>query len=139
VLLFRQKEEYMKTLAFATAISMLLTGASFAQSTNGTSAPTGGTPGTVQPSTMGNNSGKAAASGDNNQAVATTSANASTPAKGSNSFTMGEARRRIEKDGFMNVSGLAKDHDGIWRGTAQKDGKSASVWLDYKGNVGATN
>ena|ERR1700712_4852295 len=106
----------MKTLALATAAGILLAGASMAQSTGGT-----------------------ATSGDSNQAVATTSANAPAPAKGANSFSMGEAQSRIEKNGFANVSDLAKDNDGIWRGTAQKDGKGASVWLDYKGNVGATN
>ena len=27
-----------------------------------------------------------------------------------------------EKNGFTNVSDLAKDGDGVWRGKAQKDG-----------------
>jgi hypothetical protein len=78
----------------------------------------------------------AAASGNSNQAVATTSANAPVPARGANSFTEGEARRRIESNGFNNVSGLAKDNDGVWRGKAQKGSQQAQVWLDYKGNVG---
>jgi len=86
-----------------------------------------------------NNGDTTAASGNNNQTVATTSANALTPAKGANSFTMGEARSRIEKNGFSNVSDLAKDDNGVWRGKAQKGGSMTSVWLDYKGNVGATN
>jgi hypothetical protein len=80
----------------------------------------------------------AAASGDTNQAVATTSANAPAPAKGANSFTMGEAKSRIESNGFTNVSDLTKDGDGIWRGSAQKAGSSTQVWLDYKGNVGGS-
>lgn len=83
-----------------------------------------------------NDSDTAAASGNNNQAVATTSANAPTPAKGANSFTHAQAKTRIEKDGFSNVSDLTKDHDGVWRGTAQKGGSNVNVWLDYKGNVG---
>lgn len=78
----------------------------------------------------------AAASGNSNQAVATTHANAPTPARGANSFTEGEARRRIESNGFSNVTGLAKDNDGVWRGKAQKGSQQAQVWLDYKGNVG---
>lgn len=78
----------------------------------------------------------AAASGDSNQAVATTSANAPAPAKGANSFTMGEARSRIETNGFSGVSDLAKDDDGIWRGKARKGSAMTTVWLDYKGNVG---
>jgi len=32
-------------------------------------------------------------------------------------------------------SGLAKDDQGIWRGTASKNGKSVKVSLDYKGNI----
>ena len=51
-----------------------------------------------------------------NQPVATTTANASAPAKGSNSFTMGEAKSRLEKNGFSNVGNLSKDDDGIWHG-----------------------
>jgi len=102
--------------------------------TPGTSvgAPSGATPGNLH-----TDGGKAAASGNTNQAVATTNANASQPAKGANSFTEAEARRRIEANGFSNVTGLAKDADGVWRGKAQqKDGGSTEVWLDYKGNAG---
>ena len=84
------------------------------------------------------NTGPAAASGNRNQAVATTNANAPQPAKGANSFTDGEARRRIESNGYTEVSGLQKDADGIWHGTAKKDGNSVKVWLDYKGNIGAS-
>lgn len=82
------------------------------------------------------NTGTAAASGNTNQAVATTSANAPQPARGRNSFTMGEARRRIERNGYAQVADLRKDGNGVWRGHAQKDGATVNVWLDYKGNVG---
>ena len=68
--------------------------------------------------------------------MATTRANAPQPAKGANSFSNGEARRRIEGGGFSTVSDLKKDGDGIWRGNAMKDGAKVGVWLDYKGNVG---
>ena len=81
----------------------------------------------------------AASSGNSNQAVVTASTNAATPAKGANSYTMGQARSRIEKEGFSNVTGLAKDNDGIWHGQAQKGGNTTPVWLDYKGNVGQAN
>ncbi len=84
-------------------------------------------------------SDKAAASGDSNQAVATTDANADQPAKGANSFTKSQARRRIQKKGYSHVTGLAKDQDGVWRGTAQKGGQSINIWLDYKGNVGESS
>jgi protein CpxP len=84
------------------------------------------------------NTGPAAASGDRNQAVATTNANAPQPAKGANSFTEGEARRRMESSGYAEVTGLQKDANGIWHGTAKKGGNTVKVWLDYKGNVGAS-
>jgi len=58
----------------------------------GVSPNTGVTPGT---GVVDRNTGAAAASGDRNQAVATTGANAAQPARGANSFNEGEARRRL--------------------------------------------
>ena len=75
-------------------------------------------------------------------AVTTSNANnktAAAPVKGRNSFTMGEARRRIEKGGFTQVTGLKKDADGIWRGKAMRSGASVDVYCDYQGNVGAAS
>jgi len=57
------------------------------------------------------------------------------PLKGANSFTEGQARDRALARGFTDVTGLKKDDDGIWRGTAAMDGKSVGVAIDYKGNV----
>jgi|SRR5436190_8768203 hypothetical protein len=57
------------------------------------------------------------------------------PLKGANSFTEGQAKSRIADQGFANVSNLTKDENGIWRGTASKDGKNVNVAVDYKGNV----
>ena len=57
------------------------------------------------------------------------------PLKGANSFTEGQAKDRIVAAGFTSVSSLAKDGDGIWRGSATKDGKSVKVAVDFKGNV----
>ena len=57
------------------------------------------------------------------------------PAKGANSFTEAQAKSRIEAKGFSNVSALAKDKDGVWRGKAMKAGASHDVALDYQGNV----
>ena len=137
----------MKT-ASLTLAATLLAGAAFAQGTApsrmtpgatsnapmpGASSSTGTVPG---PGAVDRNTGTAAAAGDRNQAVATTSANAPQPAQGRNSFTQGEAQRRIESRGFQGVSGLHKDQGGVWRGTATRDGASVPVWLDYKGNVG---
>ncbi len=112
----------------------LVAGAAVAQ-TAGTS-PTAQTPSTATPPAATSAPGSNAAGGNNNQAVATTHANAATPAKGKNSFTMAQARKRLESNGFTNISGLAKDNDGVWRGHGQKSGNPTDVWLDYKGNVG---
>jgi hypothetical protein len=60
---------------------------------------------------------------------------AGAPLKGANSFTEGQAKDRAVAAGFTSVSSLAKDGDGIWRGNAMKDGKSAKVAVDFKGNV----
>lgn len=54
---------------------------------------------------------------------------------GANSFTEGQARSRLEKDGYSNVSGLAKDKDGVWRGRASKGSHEQAVGVDYKGNI----
>ena len=97
------------------------------------STPTGTPPGTGM---VDRNTGTAAAAGNRNQAVTTTSANAPQPAKGANSFTVGEARRRLERQGFTQVTALKKDQDGVWRGEATKAGAKTGVWLDYKGNIG---
>jgi hypothetical protein len=54
---------------------------------------------------------------------------------GANSFTEAQARSRLEAQGFSTITELRKDDQGIWRGKAQKDGKSVSVAIDYKGTV----
>lgn len=61
--------------------------------------------------------------------------NADAPATGANSFTEGQAKSRIEAAGYSDVSGLMKDKDGIWRGTANKGGTTSNVALDFQGNV----
>jgi hypothetical protein len=56
-------------------------------------------------------------------------------AKGANSFTLDQARERIEGAGFRNVSGLAQDADGVWRGRGDKEGRTFDVGFDYKGQL----
>lgn len=56
-------------------------------------------------------------------------------AKGRNSFTEAQARGRLEKAGYANVAKLAKNKNGVWQGSATKDGAQVTVALDYKGNV----
>ena len=57
------------------------------------------------------------------------------PIKGANSFTEAQAKDRAMAAGFTSVSSLVKDGDGVWRGSAMKDGKAAKVAIDFKGNV----
>lgn len=66
-------------------------------------------------------------------------ADAGAPLKGSNSFTEAQAKDRIIAQGMDSVTGLKKDGDGIWRGTAQQAGKPVEVAVDYKGNVVTAN
>jgi len=76
------------------------------------------------------------ASGSHNPAVKHPAAHGvAAPAKGRNSFTEAQARGRLEKAGFTAVSGLAKDRNGVWQGTAVRNGAKATVMLDYKGNI----
>jgi len=72
-------------------------------------------------------------------AIATSGANNTTaaPVAGANSFTMGQAQKRIEDQGYTQVTALAKDAQSIWRGRAMKDGKAVDVALDYQGNITA--
>lgn len=56
---------------------------------------------------------------------------------GSNSFTEGQVRSRLEEAGFQNVTDLRKDDQGIWRGRAMRNGQSVTVGFDFKGNVAA--
>jgi len=78
-----------------------------------------------------------AANGDTNTpAVATPDeTNPNAPVAGANSFTMEQARDRILKAGFADVTDLKKDDKGVWRGKATKAGKSANVSKDFQGNV----
>jgi len=142
----------MKPLILGVAVGTLLMGGVGLAQTQGT-APAGAAPSAAPSSPTGTTSMAPAApsagadrgnnvdqaAGNNNQAVATTSANAPAPAKGANSFTMGEAKSRIEKNGFSNIGDLTKDDNGVWHGSAQKGGNTTTVWLDYKGNVGEGN
>ncbi|TPJ74701.1 DUF4142 domain-containing protein [Mesorhizobium sp. B2-7-1] len=68
-------------------------------------------------------------------ATSSDQSSASAPVPGANSFTEAQAKSRIEDAGFSNVSALTKDAKGIWRGTADKDGKQTAVALDLQGNV----
>ncbi len=57
------------------------------------------------------------------------------PVAGSNCFTEAQAKSRIEKMGFADVTDLKKDDNGVWRGRAMKGGQMVDVSVDYQGNV----
>jgi opacity protein-like surface antigen len=63
--------------------------------------------------------------------------NPGAPVAGANSFTEGQAKSRIETDGFSNITDLKKDDQGVWRGKAKKGGKDVNVSVDFQGNVTA--
>src|SRR3954452_6358697 len=83
----------------------------------------------------GSQSPPPAQKGPQNNAINSSDKQVNAPVEGRNSFTEGEAKSKIEKAGFSNVSGLKKDDSGIWRGKAMKNGQSVDVSLDYQGNV----
>jgi hypothetical protein len=77
-----------------------------------------------------------AQTGPQNPAVKSTDQNnSSAPVAGANSFTLSEARSKIEAQGYTHVHKLKKGHDGVWRATAMKDGHTGPVSVDYQGNV----
>jgi hypothetical protein len=77
-----------------------------------------------------------AQSGPQNPAVkASIVNNSDAPVAGANSFTRGQATSRIEARGYGAVENLRKDHTGVWRGMAKKDGQLLHVSVDYQGNV----
>ena len=79
--------------------------------------------------TIASNMGAGGATGSSD------STESAAPVPGANSFTEAKAKDRIQNAGYADVSGLAKDDNGVWRGQATKDGKTVSVALDYQGNV----
>ena len=64
-----------------------------------------------------------------------TNRQANAPVAGANSFTESQAKSRIEKMGFADITDLKKDDNGVWRGRAMKGGQRVDVSVDYQGNV----
>ena len=139
----------MKAIKLGFAAALLCTAAvaqtTTAPSTTGSTMGTTGAPAPRMPGMTTNTPAQLSTTNNNSAtppAVTTSNANNKTsaaPVKGRNSFTMGEARRRIEKGGFTQVTALKKDADGIWRGKAMKSGSPVDVYCDYQGNVGAAS
>lgn len=61
--------------------------------------------------------------------------NPAAPVPGANSFTESQAQSRIEASGYTQVSGLKKDDNGVWTGSAMKGGQKVTVKVDFQGNV----
>ena len=59
------------------------------------------------------------------------------PTPGASSYTEAQARSAIESAGFTGVGELTQNANGLWQGSATKDGKSVSVSVDYRGAVTA--
>ncbi|CAM5194814.1 Peptidase propeptide and YPEB domain-containing protein OS=Bosea thiooxidans OX=53254 GN=SAMN05660750_03343 PE=4 SV=1 [Bosea thiooxidans] len=57
------------------------------------------------------------------------------PLPGANSFTEGQAKSRLESNGYSNVGKLTKDDNGVWKGKATHSGKQVNVSVDYRGNI----
>ena len=65
----------------------------------------------------------------------TTEQEALTP--GANSFTEGQAREAIEKQGYTGVGALSQNEQGVWSAPATRDGAQVTASVDYKGVVTA--
>jgi len=65
----------------------------------------------------------------------TSPVDANAPLPGANSFTEGQAKSRLEANGYTNVTGLKKDDNGVWKGTATNAGAQVNVSVDYRGNI----
>jgi periplasmic protein CpxP/Spy len=115
-----------KTIVFAAALSFGSADWAMAQSTapnpttanppnSPTGAPYAGT--SANPDSNGNRAGNAGLE------------------RGANSFTEGQARRRIEDHGYTSVGSLHKDQNSIWQAEATKDGRRVRVGVDFRGNV----
>jgi periplasmic protein CpxP/Spy len=111
----------LKQTVFAAALLLGSAGLAMAQNT----APS---------TTTGNQTAPYAGTSADPNANATGAGNASLE-PGANSFTEGQARRRIEDRGYTNVDQLRKDQNSIWQAEAMKDGRRVRVGVDFRGNV----
>ena len=120
----------MKAPIAAVIIALALPVAASAQTS--TTPTTTTPPATTPPSTT---TPPAATTPGNNAVNTTSTPTPAAPVAGANSFTEGQAKSRMEGQGFTNVTNLKKDDQGIWRATATKDGSTKSVSLDFQGNI----
>ncbi|MDU0343652.1 PepSY domain-containing protein [Bosea rubneri] len=67
--------------------------------------------------------------------AATPTSPTNAPLPGANSFTEGQAKSRLEANGYTAVTGLKKDDNGVWKGSAMSAGAQVNVSVDYRGNI----
>ncbi|PZN94422.1 MAG: hypothetical protein DCF30_20300 [Hyphomicrobiales bacterium] len=65
----------------------------------------------------------------------TSPVDANAPLPGANSFTEGQAKSRLEANGYTAVTDLKKDDNGVWKGSAMNSGAKVAVSVDYRGNI----
>jgi periplasmic protein CpxP/Spy len=114
----------LKRTVFATALLLCSAGSALAQST----APSTGNPQTSP------NAAPSVGTSANPNPDSTRAGNAGLE-PGANSFTEGQALRRIEDHGYTNVGQLHRDQNSIWQAEAMKDGRRVQVGVDFRGNV----
>jgi hypothetical protein len=117
----------MRALLAALAAAVVLGGPALAQQTGSRTSPVSPSPG----ASSQNGSGSPAIDAKPSASPEATGA----VEAGANSFTEGQARSRMEAQGFTNIQGLAKDEQGIWHGRAMQNGRSVEVMLDYRGRI----
>ena len=123
----------LTVIVLSTMASSIMGSAAMAQTTT---APAGTNTAPMGTTTAPMRNTAPAGTDTSNNAVSTSSANnTAKPASGSNSFTEAQARSRIESQGYTQVSGLALDANGVWRGTGMKNSAKHDVAVDYQGNV----
>ena len=54
---------------------------------------------------------------------------------GSNSYTEGQARSRMEANGFTAINNLRKDDNGFWRATATHGSSFGDLAMDFQGRI----
>lgn len=57
------------------------------------------------------------------------------PVEGKNSFTEAQVTKRLNDNGYSNVTGLMKDAQSVWHANAMQGGKPVKVAVDYQGNI----
>ncbi len=124
----------MRIRSFLSILALLTTGALAAAQTD-SSPPNNAAPplGTGQGNDVVNPGGNAPSSVNASGTVQMVPM--SDLAHGANSFTEGQARTRIAGAGFGNVTALTKDGNGIWRGHADREGRTFDIGFDFKGQV----